>query len=367
MGFLAQIIMTRQNDRELQKMRETIDKIDEKIVSLLEERLKIAHEVGKYKRKRSINIEDSSREKEVLSRVEKLARDLNKDFLTDIYRRIILESKRAQRQGKISILGPRGTFSEEAAYRFMTSPALVLARDLEEIFNFVINGEVEFGIIPIENSIEGSVHIAQELLIKREVKVYSEIILEINHCLLTLEGVSLKDIKEVISHPQALAQCKQLIRDLGTKTRNAPSTADAAREIRTKKLGNLAAIAPLASARLYNLKILKENVQDVKENKTRFLVISQTDHKPTGKDKTSIILSLRNKSGALYETLKIFAENGINLTKIESRPSRRALGDYVFFIDLDGHRKEKNIKEVLENLRLTTSFLKVLGSYPRIE
>ena len=147
--------MTRQNDRELQKIREAIDKIDEKIVSLLEERLKIAHEVGKYKRKRDIKIEDSSREKEVLSRVEKLARDINKDFLADIYRRIILESKRAQRQGKIAILGPRGTFSEEAAYRFMTSPALVLARDLEEIFNFVINGEVKFGVIRSEEHTSG--------------------------------------------------------------------------------------------------------------------------------------------------------------------------------------------------------------------
>ncbi len=359
--------MAWQSDEKLLEMRKKIDEIDSRIVSLLEERLKIAMEVGKYKRERGIKIEDTSREREVLRRVESLAKGLKKDFLEDIYKRIILESKRAQRQGKIAILGPRGTFSEEAAYRFMLSPTLVLAKDIEEIFSFVTKGEVEFGVVPIENSLEGSVHLAQELLIKEDVKIYSEITLEINHCLLALEGTTLGDIDEVISHPQALAQCKQLIRDLGAKTRNAPSTADAAREIKEKGLKNSAAIAPLASARLYNLKVLKENVQDVEENKTRFLIISQRDHRPTGVDKTSIILSLKDKPGALYEVLKIFADSKINLTKIESRPSRKALGDYVFFIDFEGHREEEKVKGALENLKSATSFIKVLGSYPREE
>ncbi len=356
--------MAWQGNEKLVQMRKRIDQIDEKIVSLLKERIEIAKEVGRYKRERGMKIEDAQREKEVLKRVSELAPEMS-SFIQDVYKRIILESKRAQRQGKIAILGPRGTFSEEAAYRFMLSPYLVLARDLEEIFSLVEKGEVEFGVVPIENSIEGSVHIAQELLIKRNVKIYSEVIMNINHALLAKKGTKIEDINEIISHPQALAQCKQIIREIGAKTRNAPSTAEAAREV--SKLENAAAIAPLSAAKLYNLEVLKENVQDVEENKTRFLIISQRDHEPTGRDKTSLILSLKDKPGALYQILKIFADMNINLTKIESRPSRKALGDYIFFIDFEGHREDEKIKKALKELKSGTSFLKILGSYPAAE
>ena len=348
----------------LEEMRKEIDEIDAKLLELLRRRIRIAEQVGRYKLARGMRIEDPEREKQVISRAIARAEGLSEEFVRDIFERIILESKRAQRQGKIAILGPRGTFSEEAALKFMSSPHLVLARDIEEIFDLVERGEVEFGVLPVENSLEGSVTLAMELLVKREARVYAEIILDINHNLLALPGVKLAEIRSVISHPQALAQCKGFISSLGVSTANYPSTADAAREIKEKQLRDVAAIAPLAAAKLYGLAVLKEKIQDIDHNQTRFFILAKRDHAPTGRDKTSIVLSLKDKPGALYEVLEAFAKAKINLTKIESRPSRRALGDYIFFIDFEGHRTEDRIKAVLEEIERRASFMKILGSYP---
>jgi chorismate mutase/prephenate dehydratase len=349
---------------DLAEMRKEIDEIDAQLLELLRRRIRVAEQVGKYKLAKGMRIEDPEREKQVLSRALANAGELSREFVRDIFERIILESKRAQRQGKIAILGPRGTFSEEAALRFMKSPHLVLARDIEEIFDLVERGEVEFGVLPVENSLEGSVALAMELLVKRNAKVYAEVILDINHHLLALPGVKLGEIRKIISHPQALAQCKGFISSLAVATANYPSTADAAREIKEKQLRDVAAIAPLAAAKLYGLEVLKEKIQDIDHNQTRFFILAKKDHAPTGRDKTSIILSLKDKPGALYEILEAFAKAKVNLTKIESRPSRRALGDYIFFIDFEGHRSEERIKRVLEEIEKRASFLKILGSYP---
>ena len=348
----------------LEELRKEIDEIDAQLLELLRRRIRIAEQVGRYKLARGMRIEDPEREKQVLKRALSRAGELSEEFVRDIFERIILESKRAQRQGKVAILGPRGTFSEEAALKFMKSPHLVLARDIEEIFDLVERGEVEFGVLPVENSLEGSVALAMELLVKRDVKVYAEVILDINHHLLALPGVKLGEIRRVISHPQALAQCKGFLSSLGVATANYPSTADAAREIKEKQLRDTAAIAPLAAAKLYGLEVLKENIQDLNQNQTRFFILGKRDHAPTGRDKTSIILSLKDKPGALYEILASFARAKVNLTKIESRPSRKALGDYIFFIDFEGHRSEARIKRVLEEIEKRASFLKILGSYP---
>lgn len=264
---------------------------------------------------------------------------------------------------KISILGPRGTFSEEAAHKFFKTPELLLSEDIEEIFESVLSGKADYGIVPVENSLEGSVGVTLELLQKKDVKIYGEIILDIRHSLMALPKVGLRDIKEIISHPHALAQCKNFIKTMKASTRSSHSTAEAAREITQQKIKNAAAIAPKIAAQLYNLKILKEDIQDENRNQTRFLVIAKKDHEKTGRDKTSIILGLRDRPGALYEALKGFALEKINLTKIESRPSRKALGDYVFYIDFEGHREDDRVKKVLEKLREQVAFMKILGSY----
>jgi prephenate dehydratase len=266
---------------------------------------------------------------------------------------------------RIAILGPRGTFSEEAAYKFNKSPEVFLCADIFEIFESVIEGRAEYGIVPVENSLEGSIGITLDLLLTQDVKVYGEIILDISHNLMALPGTKMSDVKEVISHPHALAQCKKFLRELKVETRSFPSTAEAAKEISEKRLRGTAALAPKVAAQLYGLEILREGVQDQDKNQTRFLVIYGKDHENTGRDKTSIIFGLKDRPGALYETLGTFAQRNINLTKIESRPSRKALGDYVFFIDFEGHREDQPVGEALEELGEKTLFLKVLGSYPR--
>ncbi len=266
---------------------------------------------------------------------------------------------------KLAILGPRGTFSEEAANLFEKNPDLLLCGDISEIFKHVADGSSELGIVPVENSLEGSIGMTSELLLKRDVKIYAEIVLDIRHSLMALTGTGLDDVTEVISHPHALAQCKGTLKGLDARTRNFSSTAEAAKEVAEKRLLGTAAIAPKVAASLYGLGILKDDAQDESENQTRFFIISKSDHERTGNDKTSLVIGLEDRPGALYDTLKSFADKGVNLTKIESRPSRKALGDYIFYIDLEGHRGDEAISEVLKVLEENTAFLKVLGSYPR--
>lgn len=265
---------------------------------------------------------------------------------------------------RVSLLGPKGTFSEEAAIAFFGKEELVYLGDILGIFEQVDNGKADYGIVPIENSLEGSVGLTLELFLKKDLMIYGEVVIDIRHSLLGLRDSTLGDIKEVVSHPHALAQCKRFIRSIGAKTRNYPSTAEAAKEVSRLKLKNIGAIAPERAAELYGLKVLKILVQDEDSNQTRFLVVAKYDHPRTGEDKTSIIFSLRDKPGALYEALGVFAKEKINLTKIESRPSRKALGDYVFFVDFEGHRGDAEVKRALEELEGKASFIKLLGSYP---
>ncbi len=265
---------------------------------------------------------------------------------------------------EVAVLGPRGTFSEEAARKFQPRCELVLCRDIPEVFESVENGKAKWGIAPVENSLEGSIGITLELLLQKELKICGEVVLNISHALMALPETKLEYIKEVISHPHALAQCKNFLKKLRVKTRNFFSTAEAAREISEKKLSSTAALAPRSAAQLYGLKILKEDIQDENQNQTRFLVLAKRDAKKTGRDKTSLIFGLKDRPGALYEALGIFALQGINLTKIESRPSRKALGDYVFYVDFVGHRHEKKIRRALAQLKSKAAFLKILGSYP---
>lgn len=266
---------------------------------------------------------------------------------------------------KIAVLGPRGTFSEEAARKFLPKGELLPCRDIPEVFERVKSGAAKYGVVPVENSLEGSVGITLEQLLEKHLKICGEIVLDIRHALMALPETRLEEVKEIISHPHALAQCKNFLKKLRVKTRNFYSTAEAAREIAEKKLSSTAALAPRSAARLYGLKILKENIQDENQNQTRFVVLAEQDCKNTGRDKTSLVFGLKDKPGALYEALGIFALRGINLTRIESRPSRRALGDYIFYLDFLGHRSEKKIKQALAELERKAAFIKILGSYPR--
>lgn len=231
----------------------------------------------------------------------------------------------------------------------------------------VVSGECSKGVVPIENSIEGSVNITLDLLTHSyNLMIEKEIVLPINHNLLAPKGLTIKDIKKVFSHPQALAQCHNFLLNHNIKTYQTLSTAAASKKIRNSK--DSGSIGTLKAAEIYDLNVISKNIQNVNNNETRFVVLSKHDGRITGNDKTSIILSLYgDKPGDLYEVLGIFANNHINLSKIESRPSKQGLGNYIFFIDFFGHRKSNKISKILNEVKDNVSFFKILGSYSAYE
>ena len=274
---------------------------------------------------------------------------------------------------KIGILGPEGTFSETAARLWLKSresenAGLKYYETIFDVAEGIARKEVDYGIVPIENSLEGSVGETLDLLSGENteggINIVGEILAPINICLLS-KG-SFAKIRVLVSHPHALAQCKRFIRErlriTGVKVKSADSTAIAAK--RAQDDDKLAALASEEAAKRYELNILAENVQD-QESVTRFVALaSGINTVPTGKDRTSLLIYLEDYSGALYDVLGEFAQRGINLTKIESRPSRRALGDYMFHIDCEGHREDGVIKEALNAIEQRVVMLKILGSYP---
>jgi prephenate dehydratase len=220
------------------------------------------------------------------------------------------------------------------------------------------------GVVPIENSVEGPVGLTLDLLVhKFNLKIEKEIIISINHNLLSKKEDNIEDIHDVYSHSQALAQCQNYLEVKNMTPHFTLSTAAAAKSILEMK--NTAAIGTLKVAELYGLKVIDKNIQDIDNNKTRFVVLSKNNHKITGNDKTSIFFSIFDDNpGGLHDILGVFAKNNINLTKIESRPSKEGLGKYIFFVDFEGHQNEKKLKNVLNIIKTKTSFIKVLGSYP---
>ena len=262
----------------------------------------------------------------------------------------------------ISFLGPKGTFTHQAAN--MIGEDLIPYCTIPAVLESVANGETEFGVVPIENSIEGPVGITLDSLAhKFDLKIFRELIIPINQNLIVNPGCTLDDIEDVYSHAQAIAQCQEFISLNRIQPHYAVSTANAAKNIvgDTSK----AAIGNVKAAELYGLEILKANIQDTDNNETRFVVVSKRDHEPTGCDKTSIIFSIyEDRPGGLYNILGIFQKHNINLTKIESRPSKKGLGKYLFFVDFNGHIDSSVVGNIIDEIDENTYFLKVLGSYP---
>lgn len=262
----------------------------------------------------------------------------------------------------ISFLGPKGTFTHEAAE--MLGDNLVPFCTIPAVLESVALGECDLGVVPIENSIEGPVGITLDSLAhKFDLKIFGEIVIPINQNLVVNKGSKIEDIEDVYSHAQAIAQCREFINKHNIQPHYSVSTARAAKSI----IGDSskAAIANSKTVELYDLEILESNIQDINNNETRFIIVSNEDARPTGNDKTSIIFSIyEDRPGSLYKILGIFEKNNINLTKIESRPSKAGLGKYLFFVDFYGHKDEELIKNIIDEIADNSYFLKVLGSYP---
>jgi chorismate mutase/prephenate dehydratase len=352
---------------KIDDLRKKIDAIDARIVALIAERQAVSQEIGKGKKKTSRLIEDREREIKVLKNVRSLARaeKISPADIENIYRQIISASKKIQGVA-VAYQGEPGAYSEEAAFRFFGKSARGVPYDnLDQVFEAVESGEVPFAMVPVENSLEGSITRAYDLLLDSPLMVCGESELRISHCLIALEGASLDTIRFVYSHPQALAQSRNFLKKLNAEIVPASDTAGSVRMIKEEGRLDAAAVASAKAAELYGLKIIAREIEDNPHNYTRFFVLSKEDSLPTGNDKTSIVFSLKHKPGALYDCLGEFARRKVNLTKLESRPTRHQPWEYNFYMDFFGHREEKEVGEALQALEEHADFVKILGSYPR--
>jgi chorismate mutase/prephenate dehydratase len=265
---------------------------------------------------------------------------------------------------KVAFQGEIGAYSESAVYSFFGSSAEAKpCKNLSDVFESVKKGETPYGVVPIENSIEGSVNQTYDLFLEYDLKVCGEIVLKIAHCLIAHPGTRLNSIKTVYSHPQALAQCRKFLEKLGCRLISTFDTAGSVKMIKEEGLKDAGAIASERAAEIYGMKVLAREIGDTPNNYTRFFVLSKQDSPPSGEDKTSIIFSVKSIPGALYRVLEEFAVRDINLTKIESRPTKRTPWEYNFYLDFEGHRNEEKCREALESIRDKTLFVKILGSY----
>ena len=274
---------------------------------------------------------------------------------------------RVQGKTAVAYLGPKDTFSEQAARKYFSSTkvSFIPVPSIAEVFKTVEKGEAEYGVVPIENSLEGSVHATLDLLLESNLMVCGEVELRVEHSLIVKPGEKMAQIRLVLSHPQALAQCRRFLEKNLPKAeiKEVNSTARAVEMI--KNLDNAAAIGTEAASENGSMEILAKGIEDNPNNFTRFFILSKNEAKPTGRDKTSIIFSAKNIPGALYKILEAFAIKAINLTKIESRPERGKPWEYIFYLDFDGHQSEEKSKAALNDMKEKCLFVKVIGSYPK--
>ena len=358
--------------RELDRLRGEIDRLNEQILANLNERARLARAVGMLKVGQAYRPE---REAQVLRRVKELNRGpLSDETVALLFREVISACLALERPITVAYLGPRGTFSERAALKQFGHAAETLpVPSIDEVFRAVESGSADFGVIPVENSTEGAVGRSLDLMPQTPMTVCGEVIVRIHHNLMAKTPalldpatgkVDFARIRRVFSHGQSLGQCHEWLNaNLPHAERVAvASNAEAARKAAEETAS--AAVAGEMAAEHYGLTILAPNIEDEPNNTTRFLVLGDYAPLPSGRDKTSMVLSARNRAGAVYEMLTPFATRGVSMTKFESRPSKVALWEYLFFVDIEGHRDDANVAAAIEEVGRIAGYLKVLGSYP---
>ncbi|QWK18921.1 MAG: prephenate dehydratase [Hydrogenobacter thermophilus] len=355
---------------EIALWRKRIDEIDEEILRLLNERIKIAQKIGEIKKASGLDIHAPEREREIFERVLKLNEEVYggefpKEALFHIYREIMSACLSVEKPLRVAYLGPKATFTHQAALEYFGfSVHYIPVSTIKDVFNEVDLGRADYGVVPVENTIEGVVNYTLDMFLEYDLKIVGEVVIPIKlHLLSNLS--SLEDVKRIYSHRHAIAQCRNWIDKNLPKAQiiETESTARACEIV--LELNDAAAIASEVASYTYHLNILAQNIQESSNNFTRFLIIGNRSMKRTGKDKTSLILAVRNKPGDLYKTLESFYLYGVNLTKIESRPSKKRAWDYVFFVDLDGHVEDHNVRMALDLLAKENRIIKMLGSYPK--
>ena len=352
---------------ELERLRREIDAVDRLILEKLNERARLVQEVGRHKESEATPVYAAARERDL---VERLRSDNEGPFpdagLPNVFREIISATRSLERVVRVSFLGPEGSFAHLAARRQFGGLAdLVPAATIPDVYAAVERGVADLGVVPIENSTEGVVTQSLDRCVESEATICAEIVLRISQCLMSKSG-RLEDVKRVASHPQGLAQCREwLARHLpGIETVETQSTARAAEW--AAETPDVAAITSELAADIFGLEILERAIEDRRDNTTRFLVIGERPPAPSGRDLTSVVFTLRKaESGALHRLLDPFAQHGVNLASIQSRPLKGRPWEYLFFIDLEGHVAEQRVQDALAAASKRVNSYKVLGSFPR--
>ncbi|MBI4180701.1 MAG: prephenate dehydratase [Chloroflexi bacterium] len=351
----------------LEDLRKKIDETDTRLVRLIAERIRTVEKIGKEKMKQGKQIEDIAREQRVLENVKTVAREekISQAGIESIYKEIMSVAKSAEGT-VVAFQGETGAYSEEAAFQFFGhSIHPKPCENLDDVFKAVEQGGAQFSIVPVENSLEGSINRAYDLLLDSELRVCGEINLRVVHCLIVRPETRRESIKKVYSHPQALGQCQAFLKHMNYEIIPTYDTAGSVKMLKEKGITDGAAIASARAAEIYRMQIIAREIEDNPNNFTRFFIIAKEDSPATGNDKTSIVFAVKHQPGALYQFLKELASRNINLTKIESRPTRQKPWEYNFYLDFEGHREDKGIRETMAELEKSAIFLKVLGSYPR--
>lgn len=352
----------------LKRARARIDALDEQLQRLISERADIARDIAKIKQDNgdSGDFYRPGREAQILQAVlERNAGPLSNEQITRLMREIMSACLALESPLNVAYLGPEGTYTQAAVYKHFGHAVGSLALTaIDEIFREVEAGNADYGVVPVENSTEGVVSHTLDQLVGSPLVICGEVSLAVHHHLLS-NAADLAGVRRVVAHAQSLAQCRKwLDANLPNVMREAvASNGEAARLVAGEATS--AAIAARAASELYNVPVLARNIEDEPNNTTRFLVLGKQKVPPTGNDMTSIMVSIRNEPGMLHRLLAPAAETGVDLSRIESRPSRRAAWDYNFFIDLEGHVEEERVRRVIDQIQAQAAFLKILGSYPK--
>ena len=353
------------SDDKLKPLRDQIDAIDAQLISLLNQRAQVAQQVGHVKAETNAPVFRPEREAQVLSRVaERNTGPLLSSDLQSIFREVMSACRALEKRLTVAYLGPAGTYSEQAVWQqFGQAVDGLPCVSIDEIFRSVEAGTAEFGVVPVENSTEGAVNRTLDLLMRTTLSISGEVALPVQHSLMTRTG-TMEGITHICAHSQALAQCQAWLNEHypQLERRAVASNGEAAR-MASEETG-VAAIAGDMAARRYSLAIAHAHIQDDPHNRTRFFVVGTLQPGPSGRDQTSLLLSVPNKSGAVYELLAPLARHGVSMTRFESRPARTGRWEYFFFVDVEGHAYDAKVAEALAELQTQAAFFKVLGSYP---
>jgi chorismate mutase/prephenate dehydratase len=346
----------------LKKIRASIDALDDRIVDLLNERAALAQEIGRAKSGAKYRPE---REAQVVRRLRARNRGpLPQLALTRLYAEIMSTCRALEDGITVAYLGPPGTFSEEAAIRqFGGNAVLHPCESIDLVFRQVEAGQAGYGVVPVENSTEGSIGRTHDLLLATPLKICGEVLLPVHQCLMSRSGRA-AGVKKIFSHSQSLAQCHEWLNRHFPGAKRAPVVSNAEAARMASKDAAAAAIASKTAAAVYKLKIIAANIEDEPQNTTRFVVIAAHDAGPSGNDKTSLVMSTRNVPGAMHALLTPLARHHVSMTRLESRPARTGRWEYLFYVDIEGHQQDPNVAQALAELQEKAAFLKNLGSYP---